>query len=70
MPLKSTRRGTSGQGLVEYGLIVGLIAIIVIALFVALGPAIRKMFSGSGEERGTSVQTDTAPVQPLETDTQ
>jgi pilus assembly protein Flp/PilA len=35
----------SGQGMVEYGLIVGLIAIIVIAVFVALGPQINSMFS-------------------------
>ncbi len=34
----------SGQGMVEYGLIVGLIAIIVIAVFVALGPQINSMF--------------------------
>jgi len=34
-----------GQGMVEYGLIVGLIAIIVIAVFVALGPQINSMFT-------------------------
>lgn len=34
-----------GQGMVEYGLIVGLIAIIVIAVFVALGPQINNMFT-------------------------
>ncbi len=41
-----------GQGMVEYGLIIGLIAIIVIAVFVALGPQIKDMFSNavSGEE--------------------
>ncbi len=33
-----------GQGMVEYGLIVGLIAIIVIAVFVALGPQITALF--------------------------
>jgi|GEM_PF-705510 len=33
-----------GQGMVEYGLIVGLIAIIVIAVFVALGPQIMELF--------------------------
>ncbi|MGM0380496.1 MAG: Flp family type IVb pilin [bacterium] len=32
------------QGMVEYGLIVGLIAIIVIAVFVALGPQITALF--------------------------
>ena len=34
----------SGQGMVEYGLIIGLIAIIVIAVFVALGGPLRQMF--------------------------
>lgn len=45
-----------GQGMVEYGLIVGLIAIIVIAVFVALGPQIQSMFtdvaSGNTMEEG------------------
>jgi len=35
--LRSIRRDEAGQGMVEYGLIIGLIAIIVIAVFVALG---------------------------------
>ncbi len=39
-----------GQGMVEYGLIVGLIAIIVIAVMVALGPQIVGMFEGAIEE--------------------
>ena len=41
-----------GQGMVEYGLIIGLIAIIVIAVFVALGPQIKNMFQNavSGQE--------------------
>ena len=34
----------AGQGMVEYGLIIGLIAIIVIAVFVALGGPLREMF--------------------------
>ena len=36
-----------GQGMVEYGLIIGLIAIIVIAVFVALGPQIKNMFANT-----------------------
>ena len=40
----------SGQGLVEYGLIIGLIAIIVIAVFVALGPQIKVMWAPSSPE--------------------
>lgn len=34
-----------GQGLVEYGLIIGLIAIIVIAVIVALGPQIKEIWA-------------------------
>lgn len=44
----------SGQGMVEYGLIVGLIAIIVIAVFVALGPQINNMFSNTVDENSVS----------------
>lgn len=40
-----------GQGMVEYGLIVGLIAIIVIAVFVALGPQITEMFQQTVDEQ-------------------
>lgn len=40
-----------GQGMVEYGLIVGLIAIIVIAVFVALGPQITDMFQQTVDEQ-------------------
>ena len=45
--LKSFLRDESGQGMVEYGLIIGLIAIIVIAVFVALGPQIKNMFANA-----------------------
>jgi len=40
-----------GQGMVEYGLIIGLIAIIVIAVFVALGPQIKEMFENAVSEK-------------------
>jgi pilus assembly protein Flp/PilA len=42
--IKSLFTPEEGQGMVEYGLIVGLIAIIVIAVFVALGPQITALF--------------------------
>ena len=39
-----------GQGVVEYGLIIGLIAVIVVAVFIALGPQIKRLFTGAVEE--------------------
>ena len=36
------------QGLVEYGLIIALVALLAIAGLVILGPAISDMFSGMG----------------------
>lgn len=35
-----------GQGLVEYGLIIFLVAIVVIAILMLLGPQIGSIFSG------------------------
>ncbi|MFH1097760.1 MAG: Flp family type IVb pilin [Candidatus Desantisbacteria bacterium] len=59
-----------GQGMVEYGLIIGLIAVIVIAIFVALGPQIKTIFMGksatsveqatNGTETTTEMATQTA----------
>ncbi|MEW6607530.1 MAG: Flp family type IVb pilin [bacterium] len=46
--LKKWFRGKErGQGMVEYGLIIGLIAVIVVAIFIALGPQIKKLFEGA-----------------------
>ena len=42
--IRQFKSDESGQGMVEYGLIIGLIAIIVIAVFVALGGPLREMF--------------------------
>ncbi len=39
----------NGQGMVEYALIIGLIAIVVIAALVILGPRIRKMFEDTNK---------------------
>lgn len=44
---RSISRDEEGQGMVEYGLIIGLIAIIVIAVFVALGGPLKNMFSNA-----------------------
>jgi pilus assembly protein Flp/PilA len=38
-------RRSQGQGLVEYALIIALIAIVVIAILILLGPAIGSVFS-------------------------
>ena len=37
----------SGQGMVEYGLIIGLIAVIVVAVFLLLGGQIKSFFTGT-----------------------
>lgn len=39
-----SRRNSRGQGLVEYALIIALVAIVVIAALVLLGPAISSIF--------------------------
>ncbi len=39
-----------GQGMVEYGLIIALIAIVVIVALVALGPKIKAIFDKTNEE--------------------
>ena len=39
-----SRRASRGQGLVEYALIIALVAIVVIAALVLLGPAISSIF--------------------------
>ncbi|MDP4088805.1 MAG: Flp family type IVb pilin [Bacillota bacterium] len=42
--LASVMREEKGQGMVEYALLVGLIAIVVIAVLILLGPAIAAKF--------------------------
>ncbi|MEW5767514.1 MAG: Flp family type IVb pilin [bacterium] len=48
---KGFMRDEEGQGMVEYGLIIGLIAVIVVAVFIALGPQIRDLFSDTVTNR-------------------
>jgi len=70
--MKSFFTHEEGQGMVEYGLIVGLIAIIVIAVFVALGPQITRLFTDVIDENAMEdAQTDleTAIDEELESDT-
>ena len=40
----ATLRNEKGQGMVEYALLIGLVAIVVIAVLVLLGPAISDKF--------------------------
>ena len=40
----------NGQGMVEYGLIIGLIAVVVIGALVILGPKISDLFTGVGDK--------------------
>ncbi len=37
-------RKSHGQGMIEYGLIIALVAVVVIATLVLLGPAIARLF--------------------------
>ena len=43
-----------GQGMVEYGLIIALIAIVVIVALAALGPKIRDIFNRTNSALGTA----------------
>lgn len=52
--LKRFLREEEGQGMVEYGLILALIAIVVIVALTGLGESIRDLFSQiAGEIRGS-----------------
>ena len=48
--LKKWFKDEEGQGMVEYGLIIGLIAVVVIVALVALGPKIRDMFNDVNDQ--------------------
>jgi pilus assembly protein Flp/PilA len=44
-PKRATRTSESGQGMLEYGLIIILVAILVMVLLLVLGPSTGNMFS-------------------------
>ena len=46
--VRLTLRDEEGQGMVEYGLIIALVAIVVIAALVILGPKIANIFNSAG----------------------
>lgn len=43
-------RNEEGQGMVEYGLILGLIALVAIVALIALGPKIKNLFETASNE--------------------
>jgi pilus assembly protein Flp/PilA len=45
----------SGQGMVEYALIIALIAVVVIAVVAALGGSIKSVFQGSSDALNSAV---------------
>ena len=47
--LRKWFKDEEGQGMVEYGLIIALIAIVVIVALVALGPKIRDIFDKTND---------------------
>ena len=48
--LRKWFKDEEGQGMVEYGLIIGLIAVVVIVAHEALGPKIRDMFNDVNDQ--------------------
>ena len=44
----------SGQGMVEYGLLIALIAIVVVAALLVLGPAIKGKFDEASKKLGST----------------
>ncbi len=48
-----------GQGMVEYGLLVALIALVVVAALLILGPRIANMFNDAGDKLTTAAAAGT-----------
>ncbi len=48
--VRLTVRDEEGQGMVEYGLIIALVAIVVIAALVVLGPKVANIFNDAGNQ--------------------
>ena len=49
-----------GQGMVEYGLLIGFIALAVLAALFALGPKIRDLFNNLSDESDSFVGNESA----------
>ena len=58
--LRNWFKDEEGQGMVEYGLIIGLIAVVVIVALVALGPKIREMFNDVNEKLDEAAKAGTS----------
>jgi pilus assembly protein Flp/PilA len=52
--LKKFFKGESGQGMVEYGLIIAVVALVVVGGLALLGDDLTAMFSGVSDKLGTS----------------
>ena len=58
--LRKWFKDEEGQGMVEYGLIIALIAIVVIVALVALGPKVRDIFTKTNTELDKATSTTAA----------
>ena len=59
--VKNLWNDESGQGLTEYALILGLISVVAIAILVAFGEEIARVFNQAGDEMSTA---GVAPIAP------
>ena len=50
MKIRNYLKSEKGQGMVEYGLIIALVAVVVIAALVILGPKIATLFTGVADK--------------------
>lgn len=54
--LQKLFRGEEGQGMVEYGLIIALVAIVVIVVLTAMGGSLKTTFTNIGGKLDTANQ--------------
>jgi pilus assembly protein Flp/PilA len=54
--LKKMWSDDDGQGMVEYGLIIGLIVAVVVGAVALLGPSINSLFNAAGNKASTAIQ--------------
>lgn len=52
--LKAMMKNSKGQGMVEYGLIIGLVAVVVIGALIALGGGLDNIFQTINEQLPTA----------------